>query len=241
VFEEMPSKDTTTAHSVHSMSSLPFYGAINICEGHKIFVEMIGPNPVVLERLLAVNKPQWPPSWLDCNTKLVNSNQLYFGFWSLFCLGWVAVQYRPPWPPPHQLEMLSDAVQLRPTPWPSFICLTTGCNTCSVHECLMQLLYGAINRGLTQFDSLSQGFVISFVGLIAEMRFFSSMVLLLSILPVQKHHQLLSPDALIITHLVDLNVVLNLAGCSKMNMHTFEFYSVLMQLIKYVHRLPSPS
>ncbi|CAD6250469.1 unnamed protein product [Miscanthus lutarioriparius] len=158
--------------------------------------------------------------------------------------GWVAVQYRPPWPPPHQLEMLRDGVQLRPTPWPSFTCLTTWRSTCSVHECLMQLLYGVINRGLTQFDytSLSHGFVISFVGLIAEMRFFSSMVLLLSILPVQKHHRLLSPDALIIIHLVHFNAVLKLAGCSKVTMHTFEFYSVLMQLIKYdsVHRLPSP-
>ncbi|CAD6343578.1 unnamed protein product [Miscanthus lutarioriparius] len=73
--------------------------------------------------------------------------------------GWVAVQYRPPWPPPHQLEMLRDGVQLRPTPWPSFTCLTTWRSTCSVHECLMQLLYGVINRGLTQFDytSLSHG------------------------------------------------------------------------------------
>jgi hypothetical protein len=56
VSEEMPSQETTTAYSAHSVSFLPFCGAINICEGHKIFVEMFGPNPVVLELLLADNK-----------------------------------------------------------------------------------------------------------------------------------------------------------------------------------------
>jgi hypothetical protein len=37
---------------------------------------------------------------LSVNTMLVNSTQLYLGFWSLIWLGWVAVQYKPPWPPP---------------------------------------------------------------------------------------------------------------------------------------------
>jgi hypothetical protein len=55
------------------------------------------------------------------------------GFLFTLGLGLVAVQYRPPWPPPSQLEMLSDGVHRRPIPWPSF--------SCSVKQGLMMSIH----------------------------------------------------------------------------------------------------
>ncbi|KAJ1274810.1 hypothetical protein BS78_05G089000 [Paspalum vaginatum] len=49
-------------------------------------------------------------------------NPPLLSFWTSFSSMWVTMQQRPPWPPPIQCIMLSDSVQLRPTPWPSFGC-----------------------------------------------------------------------------------------------------------------------
>ena len=38
-----------------------------------------------------------------------------------FCTLMVKRDMLQPWPPPHQLQMQVNGVQLRPTPWPSFM------------------------------------------------------------------------------------------------------------------------
>jgi len=146
VFEEMPSKYIAI---VHCVSTLLYIGTINICEEHKILVEMVGPNLVALELLLVVNQHQpWPPPdelrLMSCDAELRPTQ------WSMFIMAeWFFVRsycgrlWKPPWPIQicQQIRfMLTDlvvswknmmismlgamvmcvAVDLRPIPWPSF-------------------------------------------------------------------------------------------------------------------------
>jgi len=75
-------------------------------------------RPIPLTFLCGYAAPVHGKTSLSVNTMLGASTQLCFGFWSPFYLGWVAVQYKSPWPCPLVLSRQSSGSMVQIFVWP---------------------------------------------------------------------------------------------------------------------------
>jgi hypothetical protein len=80
---------------------------------------------VGLEGMDPCTDHHFDPSLRDMLDKAISSGECLLGGCTdsvvVFCTLMVKRDVLQPWPPPHQLQMQGNGVQLSPTPWPSFM------------------------------------------------------------------------------------------------------------------------
>ncbi|KAJ1269912.1 hypothetical protein BS78_06G014200 [Paspalum vaginatum] len=127
-------KDWALEHSQRRFITIPTPSLSNrvalLCDSarvHKapeVFEGMSAHTPLQLQLLpttVAAIRP-WPPPQQNASILSFETIRICFSFEPSLGSIWVTMQQRPPWPPPTQCDMLSDSVQLRPTPWPCIGC-----------------------------------------------------------------------------------------------------------------------
>jgi hypothetical protein len=94
--------------------------------GMKAFLDCILTTVPVLDKLLvasclckaglsmngSIELQPWPPPRQDCNTLLGDTIKLCCSLWFIFCVGWLSLQFMPPWSLHLLFEIKCDGVQL---------------------------------------------------------------------------------------------------------------------------------
>jgi len=137
VFDKMPRRYNTSVYPPHSNGVAAFGPVSVVQEAPEVFEEMakhileiLWPPPMHMSNMLCTDCVPSAQSLVD--------KRIQSCFSPPSCRSWDAVPHRQPWPPPEQFGTQGNGVQLRPTPWPSFI----G-NTVQVADLIKWLCYNS--------------------------------------------------------------------------------------------------